>query len=113
MLSVTNSCHYNENLKNGKHHLYTNVHPSGAAPTNLQPSGKSLDAKAPGWGQIFGANPRGCVGVCVCVGGMVIDEIDTCIIFTTALNLRLLCMLATEHALLSMFLNIWRQILFP
>ena len=24
--------------------------------------GKSLDAKAPGWGQIFGANPRGCAG---------------------------------------------------
>ena len=35
------------------------------------PPGKSLDAKAPGWGQIFGANPG-------CAGGMVMDEIDTC-----------------------------------
>ena len=26
------------------------------------PPCKSLDAKAPGWGQIFGANPRGCAG---------------------------------------------------
>ena len=37
------------------------------------PPGKSLDAKAPGWGQMFGANPQGCAG------GMVMDEIDTCI----------------------------------
>ena len=37
------------------------------------PPGKSLDVKAPGWRQIFGANPWGCVG------GMVMDEIDTCI----------------------------------
>ena len=32
-----------------------------------------MDAKAPGWGQIFGANPRG-------AWGMVMDEIYTCII---------------------------------
>ena len=37
------------------------------------PPGKSWDAKTPGRGQIFGANPRGCAG------GMVMDEIDTCI----------------------------------
>ena len=30
--------------------------PSGAAPTNSRPP--SWDAKALGWGQIFGANPR-------------------------------------------------------
>ena len=32
-----------------------------ASPSPLPP-GKSLDAKAPWWGQIFGANPRGCAG---------------------------------------------------
>ena len=31
------------------------------------PPGKSWNAKAPGWGQIFGANPRGVRG------GMVMD----------------------------------------
>ena len=62
MLSVANSCHYNENFKNGRHRLLTNARPSGAAPTNPAPPGKKLDAKAPGWGQIFGANPRGCAG---------------------------------------------------
>ena len=36
---------------------------SGATPTNPFP-GKSLDAKPPGWGQNFGANPQG-----VCTGG--------------------------------------------
>ena len=40
---------------------------SGTAPTNRHPPGKCLDAKAPGWGQIFGANLRGCTG------GMVMD----------------------------------------
>ena len=35
VLSVANSCHYNENSKNGKHRLWTNAHPSGA------PLGKS------------------------------------------------------------------------
>ena len=33
VLSVTNSCHYNEKYKDGKHHLQTNAHPSGATPT--------------------------------------------------------------------------------
>ena len=36
-------------------------------------SGKKLRCKAPGWGQSFGANPRGAQGE------MVMDEIDTCI----------------------------------
>ena len=62
VLSVANSCHYNENFKNGKHRLNTNARTSGAAPTNPHPPDKSLDAKAPGWGQIFGANPWGCEG---------------------------------------------------
>ena len=62
VLSVTNSCHYNENLENGKHRLSPNAHPLGAVPTNPCPPGKSLDAKGPGWGQIFGANPQGCTG---------------------------------------------------
>ena len=39
--------------------------------------GKSLDAKAPGWGQIFGVNPGGARGDSY--GAMVIDEIDSCI----------------------------------
>ena len=77
MLSVVNSCHYNENFINGKHRLWTNALPSGAAPTNPHPPGKSLDAEALGRGQVFGANPRGARGE-----GLVIDEIDTCIIET-------------------------------
>ena len=71
-MSVASSCHYNGNSKNGKNRLWTNTRPSGAIPTNPRPPGKSHeDAKAPGWGQIFGTNPRGCAG------GMVMDEIDT------------------------------------
>ena len=61
-----------ENSKNGKHRLQTNAHASGAASTNPRPPGKSLDAKAPGWGQIVGAFP----GV---RGGMVMAKIDSCI----------------------------------
>ena len=34
VLPVANSCHYNENPKNGKHRFQTNVRPSGATPTN-------------------------------------------------------------------------------
>ena len=30
-------------------------------PQQIPPPGNSLDAKAPGWGQIFGANLRVCV----------------------------------------------------
>ena len=42
----------------------------------LAPLGKTRMQKPQGaWGQIFGANPRGCAGE-----GMVMDEIDTCII---------------------------------
>ena len=37
------------------------------------PPGKSWDTKAPGWGQIFGTDPRGARG------GVVMDKIDTCI----------------------------------
>ena len=37
------------------------------------PPGQKLGCKSPRVGQIFGANFRGCAG------GMVMDEIDTCI----------------------------------
>ena len=40
--------------------------------------GQMLGCKTPGWGQIFGANPRRCARG----GGVVMDEIDTCIIPT-------------------------------
>ena len=48
--------------------------PLGTCPNKSLPSppGKSLDAKAPGWGQIFFQIPGG-------VWGMIMDEIDTCI----------------------------------
>ena len=39
--SVANSCHINENSKNGKNRLLTNVHPSGATPKNPRPPCKS------------------------------------------------------------------------
>ena len=42
------------------------------------PRAKSRDAEAPGWGQIVGANPRGCARA---GEGVVMDEIDTCISF--------------------------------
>ena len=60
MLLVANSCHYNENFKNGKHRLQTNARPSGAAPTNPRPSGQKLGCKSPRVGQMFGANPQRC-----------------------------------------------------
>ena len=44
---------------------------------------KSWDAKAPGWEEIFGANPRGYVG------GMVMDEIVTCISLTFKREFRI------------------------
>ena len=42
-------------------------------PNKYRSPGKSLDAKAPGWGQIFGANP----GVC---GGIVMAKVNSCFI---------------------------------
>ena len=62
VLSVLNSRHYNENSKNGKNRLQTNARPSGATPTNAPPPRQKLGCKSPGWGQIFGANPRGAQG---------------------------------------------------
>ena len=47
---------------------------SRALPQQIPPPGNNLDAKA--LGQIFGANLRVCVGG----GGVVMDEIGTCII---------------------------------
>ena len=73
MLSVANSCHYNESSKNGKHCVHSNACPSGAAPTNPCPRQK-LERKCPRvWGQIFGANPGGCAQ------GDGYGLIDTCI----------------------------------
>ena len=43
-------------------------------PQQIPTPGNSLDAIAPGWRQIFGAN------LPVCLGGGGMDEIDTCII---------------------------------
>ena len=76
MLSVANSCHYNENFKNGKHRLLTNARPSGAAPTNLRPPpspAKAWMQKPQGGGKFLVQIPGGGRG------GMVMDEIDTCI----------------------------------
>ena len=39
MLSVANSCHYDENSKNGENRLQTNARPSGATLTNPRASG--------------------------------------------------------------------------
>ena len=72
MLPVASSRHYNGNSKNGKNRLLTNARPSGSIPTKPRSLGKNLDAKAPAWGQILVQIP----GV---RGGMVMDEIDTCI----------------------------------
>ena len=41
VLSVANTCHYNENSKNAKNRLQANARPSGATPTNSRPPGKS------------------------------------------------------------------------
>ena len=76
MLSVASSCDHNEIFKNGKNRLQTNARPSGAIPTNPHPQAKARMQKPQGWGkflvQIPGGARRG--------GGMVMDEIDTCII---------------------------------
>ena len=78
-MSVVNSCHYDENFKNGKHGLWANALPSGAAPTN-PPRAKAWMQKPQGGGQIVGANPWGCAG------GWLLDEIDTCIMVTQMYN---------------------------
>ena len=64
MLSVANSCHYDENSKNGKNRLQTNARPSEATPTTPTPEQK-LGCKSPRVGANFGANPRGCAGGCL------------------------------------------------
>ena len=38
-------------------------------PQQIPPPGNSLDAKAPGWGQIFGANPQGVYSDMYMTGG--------------------------------------------
>ena len=63
VLSVAQSCHYNENFNEWQKILYRQMPvPRRAAQQIPAPRGNSLDAKAPGWGQVFGANPRGCAG---------------------------------------------------
>ena len=75
MLSVANSCHYIENFKNGKNLLWTNARLSGATPTN-SPRAKARMQKpqvgANFWCKSLWVRKRG-------GGGMVMDEIDTCI----------------------------------
>ena len=39
-------------------------------PQQIPPPGNSLDAKAPGWGQIFGANPQGVYSDMYMTGGL-------------------------------------------
>ena len=72
VLSVVNSCHYNENSKNGKNCLYTNALPSGATPTN-PPPGQKLGCESPRVGANFWCKSPGVRG------GVAMDEIDTCI----------------------------------
>ena len=73
MSSVANSCHCNENLKYGKHHLQTNARPLGTAPTNPAARGKARMQKPQGGGKFLVQIPE-------VRRGMVMDEIDTCII---------------------------------
>ena len=72
VLSVASSCHYNGNSKNGKNRFQTNARPSGAIPTNPRPRAKARMQKPQGGGKFWCKSP----GV---RGGMVMDEIDTCI----------------------------------
>ena len=62
VLSVAKSCHYNEDFKKSQTSFIDKCPPLGSCPTNPRPRGNSLDAKAPGRGQVFGADPRGCAG---------------------------------------------------
>ena len=77
MLSVANSCHYNKNLKYGKHRLKTTARPAGAAPANPHPRPKAWMQKTQGGGKFFVQIPAGARGV-------VMDEIDTCISISQA-----------------------------
>ena len=71
MLSVANSCHYNEYFKNGQNRLQTNARPSGGTPTNPRPSGgtptnprsraKAMIQKPQGGGNFLCKSP-GCAG---------------------------------------------------
>ena len=60
VLSVVSSCHYNGNSKHGKY-VYRQMPAPWELSQQISP-GKSLDEKAPGWGQIFYANARGARG---------------------------------------------------
>ena len=62
VLSVANSCHHNENSKNGKNRKKTNAHPSGTTPTNVRPPGQKLGCKSSGMGANFWCKSRGCTG---------------------------------------------------
>ena len=42
--------------------LYRQMPAPRQLPQQIPAPGKSLDAKAPGWGQVFGPNPQGCAG---------------------------------------------------
>ena len=75
MLSVDNSCRYIENSKNGKNRLQTNARPSGATPTNARPRAKARMQKPQGGGKFLVQIPGS-------ARGMVMDEIDTCIMCT-------------------------------
>ena len=65
VLSVSNSCGYDENFKNGsKQQLFTDKCPQFWTYSNKSsPPGQKLGCEAPEWGQIFGANPGGALGV--------------------------------------------------
>ena len=62
MLSVANSCDYNESSKKRQESFIEKCPPLGTYPKNSPPPGKSQDTKAPEWEQIFGANPPGVRG---------------------------------------------------
>ena len=64
MLSVANSCHYNENSKNDQNRLQTNARPSGATPTNSlpPPRAKARMQRPQGRGKSLVQIPRGARG---------------------------------------------------
>ena len=59
MLSVANSCHYNENSKNSKI-VYRQMPAPRELPQQIPAPRAKGRMQKPQGGQIFGANPRGC-----------------------------------------------------
>ena len=72
--------------KNGKKIIYVQMPAPRELPQQIPTPRAKANMEKCGWGQIFDANSRGVCGG----GGMVMDEIDTCIIASRQWTIRII-----------------------